>query len=145
MGIELYILGIRKLKGEEVKELTGKTRNEMEKSKFFRQFFPHAPHDSWYSTHKERGSNKKLARIRTPVVDVYGETVYVTWEEILGYYWHKNPVHREQIDAMLEDLGDSINWDEEYHLVHYDDVSAYTDRRPQIYDEKEEIIAFLYG
>ena len=34
MGLELSILGIRKIKDEEIKELTGKTRKEMEKSKF---------------------------------------------------------------------------------------------------------------
>ena len=40
MGLELNILGLRKLKDEEIKELTGKTQEEMRKSKYFRQFFP---------------------------------------------------------------------------------------------------------
>lgn len=32
MGVELFIMGIRKLRKKEVKELTGKTVIEMEKS-----------------------------------------------------------------------------------------------------------------
>lgn len=54
MGLELSILGIRKIKDEEIKELTGKTRKEMEKSKFFRKYFPKAPYDSWYWCYSQK-------------------------------------------------------------------------------------------
>ena len=58
MGLELSILGIRKIKDEEIKELTGKTRKEMEKSKFFRKFFPNAPYDSWYWSYSQKEISK---------------------------------------------------------------------------------------
>ncbi|MBQ6342565.1 MAG: hypothetical protein IJI41_05535 [Anaerolineaceae bacterium] len=79
MGLELSILGIRKIKEEEIKELTGKTRDEMGESKFFRQFFPNAPCDSWYWSHSLQwiSKDKNVMHMYTPVKDANGEIVYV--------------------------------------------------------------------
>ena len=145
MGLELYILGVRKLKKEEAIELTGKRIAEMESSKYFREFFPKAPHDSWYRVHEKKSHDKKLARMYTPVTDAYGNTVYVFWEEILGYYWHKNPDDRSQIDRFMDNLDEPVDWDEGYHVVDPIDVGGYIDRQPQIRDGNQEIFAVLYG
>ena len=40
MGIELNILGIRKIRDEEIEELFGKTGEAIEKSQYFRTLFP---------------------------------------------------------------------------------------------------------
>ena len=145
MGLELYILGVRKLKKEEAIELTGKKIAEMESSKYFREFFPNAPHDSWYVVHKTKSSDRKFARMYTPVTDVYGNTVYVFWEEILGYYWHKNPYDRSEIDRFMDNLDEPVDWDEGYHVVDPIEVSGFINRRPQISDTTQEIFAVLYG
>jgi hypothetical protein len=145
MGVELYILGIRKLRQKEVKELTGKTSDEIEKSKYFREFFPSAPYDSWYRVHDEKNSNPKIARMQTPVVTAYGTTVYVTWQEELGYYWHKDPSDRLRIDSFFDFLDSEVNWDEDYHVVTLSEVRCFINRRPVIEDTRREIIAFLYG
>ena len=146
MGLELSILGLRRIKDEEIKELTGKTRDEIKKSKFFRQFFPNAPYDSWYSSYSREAvsKDKNIMHMYSPVKDATGETVYVIWVEEIGYYWHKNPYDREQIDLFLEDVGE-INWDESYHIVEYDDIREYTRRKPSMTDTKEELVAFIYG
>ena len=78
MGVELSILGIRKIKDEEIKELTGKTRIEMEKCRFFRNFFPHAPYNSsyWTYSHKEilmDDSYKSVIHMFSPVKDAAGD------------------------------------------------------------------------
>ena len=72
MGVELSILGIRKIKDEEIKELTGKTGNEMEKSKFFRKFFPNAPYDSWYWSY----SQKEISERKVNTVTNYKRNYY---------------------------------------------------------------------
>ena len=146
MGLELSILGIRKIKDEEIKELTGKTRDEMQKSKFFRQFFPNAPYDSWYWCHSLQwiSKDKNVMHMYTPVKDANGEIVYVIWVEKIGYYWHKNPDDREQIEFFLEDVGE-IDWNQSFHIVEYDDISQYTRRKPSVMDTEEELVAFIYG
>ena len=146
MGLELSILGIRKINDEEIKELTGKTREEMRKSKFFRQFFPNAPYDSWYWCYSQEmiSKDKDVLHMYSPVKDANGDVVYVIWVEVIAYYWHKNPIDREQIDLFLEDV-DEIDWDQGFHVVEYEDIRQYTRRKPSLMDTKEELVAFVYG
>ena len=132
-----------------IKELTGKTRKEMEKSKFFREFFPNAPYDSWYWSYSQKeismdDSYRSVMHMLSPVKDAYGGTVYVVWVEELGYYWHKDPYGRERIDGLLEDVGD-LDQDQAFHVMPYGDISAYTDRRPSVLDAREELVAIVYG
>ena len=146
MGLELSILGIRRINDEEIKELTGKTRAEMRESKFFRQFFPAGPTDSWYSVWS-RGfisKDKDIPHLYSPVKDANGDELYVLWVEVLASYWHKNPSDREQIELFLEDAGE-IDWDQRYHVVEYEDIRAYTRRKPSVTDPREELVAFIYG
>ncbi len=149
MGVELSILGIRKIKEEEIKELTGKTRNEMEKSKFFREFFPKAPYDSWYWTYSqeeisEDDSYQNVMHMFSPVQDAHGYTVYVIWVEEIGFFRHKDPYGREQIDRLFEDV-DDFDAHQAFHVVPYYDISMYTDRSPSVMNTKEELVAFIYG
>ena len=146
MGIELSILGLRKINSEEVRELTGKTRNEMQESKFFRAFYPDAPYDSWYWSHSQAivSRRKNVMHLYTPVTDANGDTVYVIWVERLGYYWDKDPYDSEQIDSLLEDVGE-IDWHEGFHIVAYDDIRRYTRRKPSVMNPEEELVTFIYG
>ena len=146
MGLELSILGIRKIKDEEIKELTGKTRAEMRKCKFFRQFFPEAPYDSWYSNYSQEAisNDKDIMHMYSPVKDANGDVVYVIWVEKIAYYWHKNPDDREQIEFFLEDVGE-VDWNQRYHVVEHDDMRTYTRRKPMLMDTEEELTAFIYG
>ena len=150
MGLELSILGIRKIRDEEIEELTGKTRIEMEKCKFFRNFFPHAPYHSWYWTysHKEISmddSYKCVMHLFSPVKDATGDIVYVIWVEKLAGYWHKDPYGREKIEQFWDDVDYDLGWDQAFYVVPYDDISWYTDREPTVTDTKEELVAFIYG
>ena len=87
MGLELSVLGIRKINDEEIKVLTGKTRDEMRKSKFFRQFFPNAPYDSWYWSYSQEmiSKDKDILQMYSPVKDANGDVVYVIWVEKIAY------------------------------------------------------------
>ena len=147
MGLELNILGLRKLKDEEIKELTGKTQEEMRKSKYFRQFFPKAPYDSWYRAYSlgEVLKDKSVMHVLSPVEDADGDTVYVLWIEVLASYWHKNPYDREQIELLLEDVESSVDWDQSFHVVAYEDIRSYMNRKPSVMDTDEEVVAFIYG
>lgn len=150
MGLELSILGIRKIKDEEIKELTGKTRNEMEKSKFFRKFFPNAPYDSWYWCYSQKeisedGRYENVMHMFSPVKDANGVIVYVIWVEELGYYWHKDPYGRKQIDQFWEDVDDDLDRNQAFYVVPYGDISMYTNRNPSVMNTKEELVAFIYG
>lgn len=80
----------------------------------------------------------------SPVKDANGDVVYVIWVEVIGYYWHKNPDDREQIEFFLEDVGE-VDWNQRYHVVEYDDIRAYTRRKPMLMDTEEELTAFIYG
>ena len=149
MGLELSILGIRKIKDGEIEELTGKTRKAMEESKFFRELFPKAPYDSWYwcyswSEISMDDRYESVMHMFSPVKDAYGSTVYVIWVEELGYYWHKDPYGRERIGKLLEDVGD-LDRDQAFHVVPYGVISMYADRRPSVADAKEELVAIAYG
>lgn len=149
MGVELSILGIRKIKDEEIKELTGKTRNEMEKCKFFRNFFPHAPYHSWYWTysHKEISmdeSYKSVIHMFSPVEDANGVIVYVIWVEKLGNYRHKDPYGRGKIELFWKDVHD-VDWKQAFHVVPYGDISDYTDWGPSVRNTRKELVAFIYG
>ncbi|MBQ3975135.1 MAG: hypothetical protein II628_13330 [Lachnospiraceae bacterium] len=66
------------------------------------------------------------------------------WKEELGYYWQKNQSDREKIGRLLHDTGD-VDWNQSYHVVAYDDISGYTDRRPSVMDTEEELVVFSYG
>ena len=150
MGLELSILGIRKIKDEEIKELTGKTRNEMEKSKFFRKFFPNAPYDSWYWSYSQKEISEdsrynNVMHMFSPVKDANGVIVYVIWVEELGNYRHKDPYGRERIDQFWEDVDDDLDSNQAFYVVPYCDISMYTDRRPSVMNTKEELVAFIYG
>ena len=149
MGVELSILGIRKIKDEEIKELTGKTRIEMEKCRFFRNFFPHAPYNSsyWTYSHKEilmDDSYKSVIHMFSPVKDAAGDIVYVIWVEKLGGYCPKNPYGRKQIDEFWKDV-DGVNWKQAFHVVPYGDTSQYTDWEPSVSNTRKELVAFIYG
>ena len=150
MGLELSILGIRKIKDEEIKELTGKTRKEMEKSKFFRKYFPKAPYDSWYWCYSQKeisedGRYENVMHMFSPVKDANGIIVYVIWVEELGYHWYKDPYGRKRIDQFWEDVDDDLDRKQEFYVVPYGDISMYTDRRPSVMNTKEELVAFIYG
>ncbi len=148
MGVELVILGIRKIRDGEVKALTGKTWEETEDSEYHRKLFPLAPDNSGYWRYAENeisGMQDSIREMLTPVRDADGVTGYVFWAEELGYYWHKNPRDREQIDMLLEDIMDLMDWDQEFHVVPYEKISRYTHHSPSVEDGKEEIVAFLYG
>ena len=146
MGLELSILGIRKINNEEIQELTGKTREEMRNSKFFRKFFPEAPYDSWYWSYSQEAilKQKNVMHMYSPVKDANGNILYVIWVEKIGYYWHKNPDDREQIEFFLEDVGE-IDWDQSFHIVEYDDIRGYTRRKPSVMNTEEELVTFVYG
>lgn len=148
MGVELFILGIRKLRKKEIKELTGKTVIEMEKSEYYLRYFPSAPYNSHYCTYspavlRDEGY-KNIRHLFTPVRDAYGDYVYVIWKEELGYYWHKNQSDREKIERLLHNIGD-VDWNQSYHVAAYDDISGYTDRRPSVMNTEEELVVFSYG
>ena len=149
MGLELKILGIRKIKEEEINELTGKTWEEMEKCKYFRQFFPCAEYHSCYWSYSQKEISKddrykSIKHMLSPVKDENGNDVYVMWVEHLAYYWQKNPYDDEQIDSFFEDI-DDVDWEQSFHVVLYDDISSYTRRKPSVMDTKEELVAFIYG
>ena len=146
MGIELFVLGIRKLKKEEIKELTGKSVDKMEKSTYFSQVLDCAPTAGRYECFTELEDHEKSIRhMLSPVEDNWGHTVYVCWIERLGYYWHKDMYDREKIEMLIEDMGSSMDWDQSYHIVSFDFIRGYIYRSPKLMDEKEEIIAFVYG
>lgn len=148
MGLELYILGIRKLRKKEIKELTGKTAVEMENSEYFRRYFPSAPSNSHYRTYSREilrdEGYKNIRHLFSPVRDAWGEYRYVIWVEELGYYWHKNPDDREKIGRLLKGIGD-VDWSQSYHVAAYEDLSGYADTRPSVMNTKEELTAFIYG
>ena len=146
MGIELAILGIRRINSKEIEALTGKTRVEMRECKFFRQFFPTAPYDSWYSVWSQRmiSKDKDILHMYSPVKDANGDVLYVIWVEVLASYQHRSPSDEEQIELFLEDVGE-IDWDQRYHVVEYDDIRGYTRRKPSVTDTEEELVAFIYG
>ena len=149
MGVELRILGIRKIRDEEIEELFGKSEAEIENSKYFRELFPKAPYDSGYWCFpEERLQDESLENVKhmmSPVLDPNGRELYVFWTERLGYYWHKSPYDRERIEQLLEDTEGYADWDQSFHVVPYDRIRAFMDRRPMIKNKHEEIIAFLYG
>ena len=146
MGIELAILGLRRINSKELDALTGKTRVEMRECKFFRQFFPTAPYDSWYSVWSQRmiSKDKDILHMYSPVKDANGDVLYVIWVEVLASYQHRSPSGEEQIELFLEDVGE-IDWDQRYHVVEYDDIRGYTRRKPSVTDTEEELVAFIYG
>ena len=80
----------------------------------------------------------------SPVKDASGEILYVIWVEEIGYYWHKNPYDREQIEFFLEDVGE-VDWNQSFHIVEYDDIREYTRRKPSVMDTEEELVVFIYG
>ena len=146
MGLELYIIGIRKLRKEEIKALTGKSVDEIEKSTYFSQVLNCRPTCGEYRCYnKLEGHLKSIRHMLSPVKDNRGNTVAVCWVERLGYYWHKDMNDRERIEMLLEDMGSSMDWDQSYHIVSYYFIRGYIDRDPILMDEKEEIITFLYG
>ena len=146
MGIELAILGIRRINSKEIEALTGKTRVEMRECKFFRKFLPEAPYDSWYSVWSQRmiSKDKDILPMYSPVKDANGDVLYVIWVEVLASYWHESPDDREQIERFLEDVGET-DWDQRYHVVEYDDIRGYTHRKPSVTDTEKELVAFIYG
>ena len=147
MGVELSILGIRYINEEEIKELTGKTRVEIEKSQYFRKFFPNAPMDSWYwaFTVSEwlADSNDNIMEMFS-FVEAEDEVLYVTWVEELANYRHRDPYDRERIERLLEDVG-KVDWDEEFHVVPWGVISNYTHLKPSVMDTEEELVGFIYG
>ena len=150
MGLELYIFGIRKIRDEEVRELTGKTRQEMKKCKFYMELFPDASYFARYwhfSEDRLTDRDKSVMHMLTPVTDADGVTGYVFWVEELAHYWHKSDYGGERIDMMIEEVCDLdyMDWDQNFHVVPYDVIDCYTDRRPLLEDEDEEIVAFIYG
>lgn len=149
MGIELRILGIRKIRDEEIEELFGKTEKEIEECQYFRTFFPKAPYGSRYWCFSQDEINqyhhRSVLHMMTPVLDSQGKERYVFWVEKLGYYWHKNPDDRMRIEELIFDDRIIIDWDQSFHVVPYDQISCFMDGRPMVKNKREEIIAFLYG
>ena len=146
MGLELYILGIRKIRKAEVKELTGKSLREMEKSEFHKKFFKGFSAGYRCITEDELSQDNSRQSIRhmfTPVQDENGDTVYVFWKEELAYFWHKDPDDRERIGEILGQF--KIDWDQQYHVVPYSGVKWCTHCAPQLRDGRTEIVALLYG
>ena len=149
MGLELSVLGIRKIRDEEVKQVTGKTCEKMAKSDYFINLFPKSPPNSWYMCYFEdryRQDNMRSVRhMLTPVRDSEGKTVYVFWVEELGYFWHKDPYDRSRIEMLLEDMRDDMDWGDSFHVVPYNYIRSYTDCGPSIEDTDEEVVGFIYG
>ena len=151
MGVDLNILGIRAINEEEIKELTGKTREEMEKSQYFRKFFPNAPAASWYWVYTDSdyfdlyySNDVNIQCMFSSVEDEDGETFYVIWVEELASFWPGDPDDRIRIDHLLDDVG-KVDWDQQFHVVPYSVISAYTHREPSVTDTEEELVAFIYG
>ena len=149
MGIELNILGIRKIRDEEIEKLFGKTGEAIEKSQYFRTLFPKVSSGSRYRCYsKEEADQEHLRSIRhmmSPILDAHGKERYVFWVEELGYYWHKDPYGRIKIEELLFDRRVSVEWDQSFHVVPYSIISDFMDRKPLMKKKREEIIAFLYG
>ena len=147
MGVELSILGIRYSTDEEIKELTGKARAEIEKSQYFRKFFPNAPADSWYWAFTVSDwlddSNKNVMEMFTAVKAEDG-LFYVAWVEELANYRHRDPYDRERIERLLEDVG-KIDRDQEFHVVPWGVISNYTHLKPSVMDTEEELVGFIYS
>ena len=150
MSMELRIFGIRKLKGLEIAELTGKTSGEICESQFFRTLFPSAPVTAGYRFYDDRhGTMKSIAHMTVPVAAAedeaeYGERSYVYWEEELGYYWRNLSHDDPRIDEILTAAGDYMHYSQEYSIVPYEVVGAYMNRS-QPTGGADEIIAVSYG
>jgi hypothetical protein len=148
MGIEVYIVGMRRLTDQEVEALNGMSLNEIEESDYFKNVLSNPPADSCYrGEYREYFIGKEhldsVRHMYRPVRDDHGRTVYVVWREMLGYYWHKAEYDRSQIESLLDDMGSSMNWDDSYHVADYGTLRPYMNTEPSKYEG--EIYAFLYG
>lgn len=147
MGLELVVLGIRKLHEKEIQHLSGKTVDEMKHSRYYREVYPEEVRSARYRCLSLISAQKKdmnnIRQMLTPVQDADGNTVYVWWEEELAYYWQKNPDDDEKIDRILEEVPEAIDWNESFHIVPYEYIDVYC-RKPAHPDDMETV-AFLYG
>ena len=150
MSMDLRIYGIRKLRDEEIAELTGKTAGEIFKSDFFRKFYPSAPDNSGYRFYDEyHGHMESIKHMVTPVVTAddepeYGQVSYIYWEEELAYYWRNLSHEDPRIFEVLEAVTGLIHYDQDYSVIPYELVGGYLNKsQPASY--KDEIIAISYG
>ena len=145
MSMELTILGIRKLRSDEIKELNGKTAAEIEKSGFFRQLYPSAPYHSKYNCYWEISESMNNIRdMFTRITDADDDPVYVFWSEVLGYYW-KNLSHDDpRIDEFLEAARGYIDWDREFQVVPSGLIGSWLTSGP-VAEQDGEIVVFIYG
>ena len=143
MGIEMFVFGFRKLKEEEIDELQFMKRGAIEKSDYWRNFFPTAPYGSgyWLIDEWDLERYSSIKKVLSPIETADRGTVYACWRERLGYYWHKDSAGRAHIEAILDST--EMNWDDAYHVVPYVWVAGHLDVSATI--PEEEIIAFCYG
>ena len=146
MSVDLSIYGIRKLCEEEIAELTGKTEDEIYRSKYFRKLFPHAADNSRYEFYEyPKDYLKSVEHMLTPIVtDDEDIVIYGFWIEELAYYW-KNLSHDDpRIDEILEAVRGRIHYDQYYSVVPYELVDGYLNKKqPECH--WDEVIVISYG
>ena len=149
MSMDLRIYGIRKLKDQEIAELSGKTVGEILESRFFRKYFPAAPDQSGYRFYDDSHDYmKSIEHMAVPVVTAddnpeYDECSYIYWEEELGYYWRNLSHDDPTIDEILKSATGYVHYNQIYSIVPYELVGAYMNKGQPTWDQ-DEIIAISY-
>ena len=147
MGVELTLVGLRKLRKDEIATMTGKTKLEICGSKLFEQLFE-TNTKSFYGVFdpedpRDNPLNPKysdILSVLTPILDSRGKTLYVCWWEILANYWHKNEHDREIIEDFFEEAGTILERGQVYPRIPYEIAEGFLEDEPLINDESEEII-----
>ena len=151
MGVELTLVGVRKLKGDEIIAFTGKTALEISGSTLFEQLFttntlsyyvvfdPENPRDNPLNP-----EYSDILPVLTPIIDSNGKTLYVCWWEIFANYWHKNDHDREIIEDFFEEAGVILENGQVYPRIPYEIAGGFLEDEPLFNDETEEIIVMVF-
>lgn len=159
MGVELTLLGVRKLRGDELAALAGKPRLEMSGSTLHEQLFQTETFARYELFDPEQLTNPDDPRndpaypnysdimpMLSPIRDADGKTVYICWMETLADYWHADPYDRDKIEMFFDDMGwAAMESDQAYQRVPYDIAEGYFKDEPLFTDESIEVIVMSFS
>ena len=146
MSMTLRLYGIRKLRKEEVRELSGKTAEEIRASQYFRELFPRAPYNTWYECRRsDKGIRGRVHHMLTRVKTADGKTVWVFCREELAYYWRNLSHEDSTVYEIMNSLDSYFDWDREFNVVPVGIASSYFNCGWPSCGEPEELILLSYG
>lgn len=143
MALDLFIFGIRKLREEEIAELTGKTIDEIAESKFFRKFYPSAGGNSGYTYYeKADDSLRSVFHMLTPVAAAE-EELYIFWTEKLAHFWSNYPEEAAVINEIFDKARDYYVRGQDFTVVPCGLIRQYLTRNKPACEE-DEIFALFF-